>query len=267
MTMIPRLHLWEFHDQPWCPRGVRDAITDLLQWTLTAVHHYAVAVPVLVAALRRTGATTVVDLGSGGGGPWGRVLPDLAVRGIVPDLVLTDKYPNTPALDRARRRLGKRVRVEPAPVDATAVPPSLTGFRTLFTTFHHFPPAAARAVLADARRQAPGIAVCEVTRRSPAALVAMLGFVLIFFVVPFLRPFRWDRLFWTFVVPLVPLVAVWDGVVSCLRTYTPAELRALVQGFDDWEWDAREVARPWWPFPVTCLVGYPKMSGEGKVHE
>ena len=256
---IPRVHLLEIHDQPWCPAGVRDAITDLLQWTLTTVHHYAAAAPVLARALRKSGADTVVDLGSGGGGPWARVLPDLARNGATPRLVLTDKFPNRRALARTAARLGPRAAVEPDSVDARAVPGRLAGFRTLFTTFHHFAAADARAVLADAARGARGIAVFEVTRRSPVTLVLMLGFVFTFLVVPFVRPFRWDRLLWTYVVPLVPFVAVWDGVVSCLRTYTPAELRGLGAGLDGWEWEAGEVSRRWWPVPVTYLVGYPRV--------
>jgi len=260
VTLIPRLQLVEVHDQPWCPRGVRDAVTDLLQWVLTLVPHYGVAVPVLSGALRRSGATTVVDLGSGGGGPWLRLLPELAATGVSPDLVLTDKYPNPAAWDRLRSRLGERVRTEPASIDAAMVPARLGGFRTLFTTFHHFPPGAAAGVLRDARRGAQGIAVFEVTHRSLAALALMLGFVLTPLAVPFLRPFRWDRLLWTFVVPAVPLVALWDAVVSCLRTYTPDELRALVRDADDWEWEARELSRRWWPVPITCLIGYPKAA-------
>jgi len=262
VTLIPRLQLIEVHDQPWCPRGVRDAVTDLLQAVLTLVHHYGVAAPVLSSALRRSGATTVVDLGSGGGGPWLRLLPELAATGVAPDLVLTDKYPNADALNRLRVGLGNRVRVEAAPIDAAAVPTRLGGFRTLFTTFHHFSPPAAAAVLRDAQRGAEGIAVFEVTHRSLAALALMLGFVLTPLAVPFLRPFRWDRLLWTFVVPVVPLVALWDAIVSCLRTYTPDELRALVRDADDWDWEARELPRRWWPVPVTCLIGYPKSAKE-----
>jgi len=257
VPLLPRLHLFEIHDQPWCPAGIRDAITDLLQWTLTTVHHYAPAAAPLGRALRRSGASRVVDLGSGGGGPWARLLPDLLRQGIGPRVTFTDKYPNRSALEHAAALLGGRASVEPEPVDAMAVPRRLAGFRTLFTTFHHFTPAEARAVLADAARCAQGIGVFEVTRRSPLTLLGMLGFVLVPLVVPFVRPFRWDRLFWTYVVPLVPLVAVWDGVVSCLRTYRPEELRALAAGLDGWEWEAGEVARPWWPFPVTFLVGYP----------
>jgi hypothetical protein len=265
VPLIPRLHLVEIHDQAWCPAGVRDAITDLLQLTLTTVHHYAPAGPVLERALRLAGAGTIVDLGSGGGGPWSRVLPDLARNGLTPRVVLTDKYPNLPALQRVAARLGTGAQVEAASVDARAVPPHLAGFRTMFTMFHHFAPADARAVLADAVRGARGVAVFEATRRSPLTLVAMLGFVCVLFVVPFLRPFRWDRLFWTYLVPLVPLAAVWDGLVSCLRTYTPAELRRLAAGLDGWQWEAGEVSRRGWPFPVTYLVGYPRIAPTDKL--
>lgn len=260
VPLIPRLHLLEIHDQAWCPKGVRDAITDLLQWTLTTVHHYAPAGPVLGRALRRSGATTVVDLGSGAGGPWARVLPDLVRQGLAPQVVFTDKYPNRAALERTAALLGGSVAVEAASVDAAAVPRRLAGFRTLFTTFHHFAPAEARAVLTDAARGARGVAVFEATHRSPLTLVGMLAFVLAVLVVPFVRPFRWDRLFWTYLVPLVPFVAVWDGVVSCLRTYTPAELRALTAGLEQWQWEAGLVSRRSWPFPVTYLIGYPRTA-------
>ena len=30
----------------------------------------------------------------------------------------------------------------------------------------------------------------------------------------------------TYLIPICPLAFAWDGFVSCLRTYSPAELRA-----------------------------------------
>jgi hypothetical protein len=71
------------------------------------------------------------------------------------------------------------------------------------------------------------------TARTPAATLGMLGAPLITLAVtPAIRPFRWSRLFWTYLVPAVPAVVLFDGVVSCLRTYTPGELRALTRGLD-----------------------------------
>jgi hypothetical protein len=51
--------------------------------------------------------------------------------------------------------------------------------------------------------------------------------VVVAFCTPFIRPFTWRRLLWTYVVPVVPLVAMWDGLVSNLRTYSPVELSTL----------------------------------------
>ena len=61
--------------------------------------------------------------------------------------------------------------------------------------------------------------------RRPGMIVSMLLLtpLAVGLATPFIRPFRWSRLFWTYVIPLVPLTCWWDGVVSQLRAYTPAE--------------------------------------------
>jgi hypothetical protein len=53
-----------------------------------------------------------------------------------------------------------------------------------------------------------------------------------------MRPLTWRRLLWTYLLPVVPLVAAWDGFVSCLRTYSVAELEALVASLppNDLDW-------------------------------
>ena len=42
---------------------------------------------------------------------------------------------------------------------------------------------------------------------------------------PFVRPFKWSRILLTYVVPLVPLIVVFDGTMSFLRLYLEHELR------------------------------------------
>ncbi len=78
-------------------------------------------------------------------------------------------------------------------------------------------------------------------------------------VTPFIRPFRLSRLFWTYLIPIVPLYVLWDGAVSWLRTYSPQELQELVDGldFNDYVWEiGREAA---FPRPsITYLIGYPR---------
>jgi len=239
-----RLHLVELHDLPACPTSLRDALTDFLAFTLNLVRTYEPAVALLRGALRRAGATRIVDLCSGAGGPWSWLAPLVDV-----PIVPTDLYPHR----------GRIAGMHPLPVDARAVPADLTGFRTLFTSFHHFRPADARAILEDAVRQKQGIAVFEAARRRPfdIGLVAMtwLG---VLAAAPFVRPFHWSRLMWTYLPPLLPMVGTFDGVVSCLRSYSPAELRALVHGLDDFEWEIGEARAPRSPLHMTYLIGVPR---------
>ena len=254
-----RLHLLEIEDQPWCPAVLRDAATDFLQFMIVATDTYLPAVPHLRSALERAGTRRVVDLCSGGGGPWPGLLPRLDTAEGPVQVRLTDRYPNRETFERANGRTGGRLAFHAQAVDATALPAGLGGFRTLFTAFHHFRPNAARALLADAVRNGQGIGVFEATQRSAASIAATaLSPLLVLLVTPFIRPFRWSRLFWTYLVPLVPLLVLFDGLVSCLRTYTPRELRAMADslGAAGYTWQIGE-AKGRGPVPVTYLIGIP----------
>jgi hypothetical protein len=76
---------------------------------------------------------------------------------------------------------------------------------------------------------------------------------------PFLRPFRWSRLFWTYVVPAIPFVLLHDGIVSCLRTYEPAELQAMVARLHGrpYVWEIGRTVSPLSPIGITYLTGWP----------
>ncbi len=241
-----RLQLVEIHDLPSCPRSLRDALTDLLAFTTNLAGAYDPVGPLLRRAALRTGAGRVVDLCSGAGGPWRRLAEHVGV-----PVLLTDLYPHrggVPGLP-----------LHPAPVDARAVPAQLEGFRTIFTAFHHFRPVEARAILADAVHRGQGIGVFEIARRAPLE-IAVIAFTWLgtLAAVPFIRPWRWSRLLWTYLPPVLPIVGTFDGVVSCLRTYTKAELEELVRGLDTYDWEIGDFRGRWSPLRGTYLIGVPK---------
>jgi hypothetical protein len=259
-----RLHLIEIEDQDWCPRPVRDGVTDYLQFALATTKPYAAIIPLLADALRRTGTGHVLDLCSGAAGPWLWLHPALAEMGVSVSVCLTDKHPNTEGIVRANHSANHAISYRPQPVDATQVPGDLPGFRTMFTAFHHFRPEQARAVLADAVRRRQGIGIFEAIQRRPLALLLMLLVpFMVLGVTPFIRPFRWSRLFWTYVLPLVPLVTLCDGLVSCLRTYSVPELHDLTTslGTNDYQWTIGAMKSKMTPIPVTYLLGVPTEKG------
>jgi hypothetical protein len=247
---MKRLHFVELGDLPGCPKVLRDGMTDYLETVVRLANPYQVIVPRLAAALEQAQATQVLDLCSGAGGPWATLLPLLHSVGQKPEVLLTDFYPNAAST---------ALPYHPVPVDATRVPESLAGFRTLFASFHHFRPEQARAILSDAIAKGQGIAIFEGTARTLPALLALLFLPLIVWLItPQIRPVRLSRLLLTYVIPALPLAILFDGIVSCLRTYTPRELKELTQGLEgyDWEVGTEPVARS--PLPITYLIGVPR---------
>ncbi len=260
---MKRLQLVELEDLPWFPDILRDGGTAYIALAERASGHAKRLVPPLERAIAATGATTLVDLCSGAGGPVRVVADELAARGRPVSVLLTDRYPNVRAFAHAAEGSEGRVSGRAEPVDATSVPPELTGFRTIFNAFHHFPPDVARKILADAVAKRQPIGVFEVVSREPTMLVALLLSPLsVTLSLPFWRPFRWPWLLWTWLVPVMQPFVFWDGIVSWLRIYSVEELHELVAGIDapDWEWEIGTIKLGDAPAHATYLVGIPKGS-------
>src|SRR5260370_3653041 len=268
-----RVQLIEIHDQPWFPAFLRDLVTDDLQTLLSIGKPYGDILPQLREGIERAGADRVLDLCSGAGGPWPWLADALRRDGLRVCVELSDKYPNARARERVRSDSAK-LSYREEPVDATRVPCGLSGFRTLFTSFHHFPPEQARAILKDAVGSRQGIGVFEIPGRRPLTLLLLPTVPIADVVlVPFLRPRPLGRaawkLVWTWLIPIVPLVLLFDGIVSCLRVYSPGELRELTCGLadDGYRWEIGFVKRGLLRLPITFLVGYPEKSPVMKAYK
>lgn len=255
-----RRQLVELEDLAWFPRVIRNGGTDWLGFMANHTPMFAGVAPGLRRAMTATGTNRIIDLCSGGGGPWLTLERELGKTGPV-IVELSDLYPNADARAHLADAAGGRLQFHQAPVDATDVPPALDGVRTMFNSFHHFPPELATAILADAVRKRRAIAVFEggfsrwLVFTMPLQLPALLLFT------PFIRPFRWSRLFFTYLVPLIPFLVLFDGVVSMLRIYLPDELRELVQhvpGHETFDWDIGMTTQPGLPVGPVHLIGTPK---------
>jgi hypothetical protein len=265
-----RVQFIEIHEQSWFPSSIRDQITDALQFGFNLIHAYEPVVPLLQKALNRrdcgsSTCRTIVDLCSGGGGPWFDLASRLQSQSQNGErrslqIWLTDKYPSVSAIENLTAGSANRIAFYPASVDAMNVPRELRGFRTMFTSFHHFAPDEARDILQDAVDAGEGIGIFEITRRTPSAIGIVFAWVaLLFFGALWIRPFRWSRLLWTYLIPVIPFVLVVDGIVSCLRSYRLPELQEIVKQLtaNQYQWEIGEIGANFAKPPITYLIGYP----------
>jgi hypothetical protein len=251
-------------DLPWYPDTLRRIQTDYLQFTVTRGSGQKSLIPLITKALRQARTTEVVDLCSGGAGPWPNLQRQLADADCPVSVKLTDKYPHPEAVQQWASHSDARIEYLAEPVDAMHVPAHLTGMRTLFEGFHHFKPEEAEAILRDAAEQGASIGVFEASLKPPwgplillfSPLMTVLGY---FFMTPFIKPRRLTRFFWTYLIPVVPLVTCWDGVVSLLRVYSPQALRELTTRIpcEGYAWEAGLASTGTPIFSYTYLIGYP----------
>lgn len=252
---MARVHAPELEDEAWFPRPLRDSLTAFLQVSSEKLHIFADALPVLREVVARAGATRIIDMGSGGGGPLLSILASLP--GV--DAVLTDLYPNVDAFTRAEQRLPGRIVGHRESIDATNVPHELVGVRTVFNALHHFRPPLAKQILEDAARKMQPICVFEVVERHPLAFAVIAGVPLaVLAFTPFTKPSAL-RLALTYAIPIIPLATGWDGFASCLRAYSVTELQALADDVkvDGYSFRVGQTARGFIPMRVTYLIGEP----------
>jgi len=246
---MQRFELFEIADQNWCPAFVRRAVTDFLATVAARTGIYRPTVAVLKRALERSRNKKVVALCAGSGGG----IVD-AAKELPPGtgIVLTDLRPYAGFSSHS-----PTVIYDPRPIDATKIPADLDGARIIYSSFHHFSPRDARAILESAVRAGEPIAVFEGTERSLRGVAACLFIpLLVLVMMPFTRPVRILSLAFTYLVPLLPLIMLWDGTVSSLRSYTQSEMQSLTEDLSTFQWEIGVLSGPHREH-VAYLLGMP----------
>ena len=139
----------------------------------------------------------------------------------------------------------------------------MEGFQLYFNRFHRLHPRQAREALSQCVTQRKGVAVAEwVSRSGSGLLIVILATVAMPFLTPFFAPVSFRRYFFTYLLPLYPVIFFWGGCVSCFRAYSPSELEELVSPFrnSDYQWEVG--GAPFLKiFSLRYLIGYPQKKG------
>lgn len=256
---MKRIHLFEFEDQSWFPSFLRNYGTDFLQFLSNATKMYKPIVPLLNSLIKKTGQSQIIDLGSGGGGGLLWLNEELKKSNSGLKILLTDLFPNTPAFGYTKSK-AENIDYDSRAIDARNVPSELKGIRTQFLSLHHFKPEDAKSILQNAIDSESPIAIFEGQERSIPSIIAMIfSPISVLLTTPFIRPFKLGRILFTYLIPIVPLFVLWDGVVSSLRTYSVKEMNELVADLNNsqsYNWNIGKLKSG--PGVVLYLIGSKK---------
>lgn len=221
---------FELEDQPWLPSSVRNGMTDYLRFLFTSLNMYSPVIPLLKDAISESQAEKVIDLCSGSGGAVELIQKELSRRyNLNVEFVLTDLFPNQAASEYFSKCKPGKISYFVDPVDADKVPKELKGLRTIFSGFHHFDRSNAGYVLKNAVVSQQGIAIFDGSDKNLMIILFIVIFHPLFLLLftPFIQPFRWSRLFWVYILPLIPIAVIWDGIASIISLYKLPELKEM----------------------------------------
>ncbi len=236
---MSRVHLFEFEDQKWFPTFLRNYMTDFLQFLTNKGKMFQPIIPLLKDEIEKSDTDQIIDLGSGGGGGLLWIASEIQKSKPSLKILMTDLYPNISAFKYTKKQ-GENFDYLDYPVDARNIPADLKGLRTQFLSLHHFKPEDVKKILQNAIDSKSSIAIFEGQERSLASIFAMVfSPISVLLITPFIRPFKLGRIIFTYLIPLVPIFVLWDGIVSSLRTYSVKEMELLIEELnnkDDYKW-------------------------------
>ncbi len=250
----------------WCPRAIRDGWRAAVARALFPPSVHAAAASVLVRILRATGGRHIVDLEAGAGDVWHSLHPLLGRHGLDVRVRLTDAQPDLRAFARVELAIQGRVSGEFRCISGTAVPADLHGLRTVLGILPLLSPERTRRFLVDAVARGEAIVLFAPQRRRASEIGRALGAAL-WAALALHGPRTWSRVMWTYLVPVIPLLALGGTYAACRRAPRAGDLLALTGELDHvtWSWSVgtgggpRDDALAWLTGmpPAPCRTGEP----------
>ncbi|KUJ12288.1 uncharacterized protein LY89DRAFT_652697 [Mollisia scopiformis] len=278
VLICPRIHFYEINDQAWFPQYLREKVQSCLTlcWTFRVpILQKASPAQLVTSTLYRVlgdsvTSYTYVDFCAGAGGPTPFIEKDLnaqlSARGAV-KFVLTDLHPHIPDWTEASKR-SENLSFVSEPVDAANAPTSLNRnpaegkkiFRLYNLAFHHFEDKLGMDILRNTIETADGFGIFELQERTASSLLTIFAMgILMFLITPFYFWRSPGHLFFTYIIPIIPFVLVFDGYISSLRTRTSEEVQALMKecgaSCDGWTVKNGQEQHTWPTGYMTWVIG------------
>jgi hypothetical protein len=229
--------LFEFTDQNFLPRGLREVILGILSLAKRPPfgnYNRFVVDKIVRLSAEIGGRVTVIELAAGDA----PLTEELSGRetGEICGIIPSDLRPNTERFNYLAGKDFERVKPKYASCDLLDLKPfSKNDVYVCSTAFHHLTSAQKQAFLSVIKGLGRPTLICESLRQNlPNHLFALLGFVPAFLYPLFCSTRRefFTSALWCWLLPVAPLCFCWDGLVSSLRIWTEKRWQVELQKLD-----------------------------------
>ncbi|TVY30955.1 hypothetical protein LHYA1_G000255 [Lachnellula hyalina] len=181
------------------------------------------------------------------------------------NFVLTDIHPHIPDWTEASKR-SENLSFVSESVDASNAPASLNSqdgkkiFRLYNLAFHHFDNKLGSEILRNTLETADGFGIFELQERTISSMITITAMgLLMFLITPFYFWRSPGHLFFTYIIPIIPFVLVFDGYISSLRTRSAEEVQAMMKecgaSCDGWTVKNGAEQHTWPTGYMTWIIG------------
>lgn len=230
-SLMRRLHLWEFCDQPWISGPLRESFMVALNTVLPLTRIYRGMEKDYAAFAAVLGVDQILDIASGGAGPIETLICRARKAGTaLPKIVVSDLYPNVERWKKLKSELrDNEFGFCESPLSFKDA--ALSDFRgvSIITALHHLRPDDAAGLLCDLVGNGKSIFIAEPYPRSYWDVFrAFVPFSLpITFSIPFFKSMTFTAKLCCF-FGITPLMIYFDGLVSVLRIYNVDEIERML---------------------------------------
>lgn len=266
---MKRKELFEFEDFSWFPTSIRVGMTNLI----LVFHKLMGTTEVLsnlIIDLRKTiHFNSIVDLGSGSGGPMQGVIAHIneAQNDDKLSLLLTDLHPNPKLVEKINSDDNEFVTYHKNPINATNLSEAPKGLKTMIASFHHMNPEIAKGIFQSASNNNEPILIFEIAKNNVPFVAWLLFlpislsilFIMSWVMTPFSKNLTLTQLFFTYIIPIIPLAYAWDGQASLMRTYTFDDIEILLSDIksNSYKWEVNDAFKQNGKKLGYYIKGYP----------
>lgn len=237
MNSMKRLELFEFEDYQWLPKSFRSGMTNLIMVFHKMLGTSEVLGDLILEIHKTQPFDQIVDIGSGSGGAMINTISKINNSSQLSiQLLLTDKYPDPKVVANINSQNIPNVSYQSESLNAKNIEDAPSGLKTMIASFHHMSPTIAKEILNSAEKSKETFLVYEIAKNNipviawwlllPISLTILILMSLV--MTPFVKPLRFSQLFFTYIIPVIPLLYAWDGQASLMRTYTFKDIDELI---------------------------------------